>query len=152
MFDVFTLGKCSGKVEACVTVYELAYCFFCFHDKILFHIFCLIYCVGCTPIKSSADLKQVLKKVPVTIISPEELCAHLNFKTGTCVRRKEKTSSSLSQKYMEQHPNPCWEHIVKYSVRSFTCIRLPIIFARNMVFLMLSTQNSVKRNVILDCF
>ena len=109
-----------------MTVYKLAYCFFCSHDKILFdelHIFCstffFIYCVGCTPIKSSADLKQVLKKVPVTVISPEELCAHLDFKAGTCVRMKEKTSSSLSQKYMEQHPNPCWEHIVKVFCEEF---------------------------------
>ena len=79
----------------------------------------IYFCIGCTPIKCNEDLNKVLEKVPVTIVSREEMCAHLNFKPGTCVKIKEKTSFTLSLKYMEQHPNPCWEHIVKVFCEEF---------------------------------
>ena len=71
---------------------------------------CLYLNIGCTKIKGRKDLQKVLAQIHD--IPEDEMCLDLKITENACNNIDKKDAFSLSRKYMEQNPDPCWEYIV----------------------------------------
>ena len=65
----------------------------------------------CTTIKNAKKLENVLKEVSGVL--GDRMCSDLGITPATCNSIGIKDAFTLSQKYMEQHPEPCWENIIQ---------------------------------------
>ena len=71
----------------------------------------------CTTIKNAKRLEYVLKEV--SGVPGDRMCSDLDITRGTCNSMGRKDVFTLSQKYMEQHPEPCWENIIQVLCNDF---------------------------------
>ena len=68
----------------------------------------------CTRIESAKKLENVLKEVR---ISGDKMCRDLGITSCNSMDRKD--AATLSQNYMEQHPEPCLEDITEMLCEDF---------------------------------
>ena len=73
--------------------------------------------VDCTKITGRKELEKVLEEISDT--HPDKICSDLKIKSGTCNTIERKDMFTLSRKYMEQNPDPCWEDIIKILCEDF---------------------------------
>ena len=71
----------------------------------------------CTTIKNAKRLENVLKEV--SDVSGDKKCRDLDITRATCNSLGRKDPFTLSQKYMEQHPELCWENIIQVLCNDF---------------------------------
>ena len=79
-------------------------------------------CTDCTTIESAKKLENVLKEV--STVPYDKMCRDLNITSATCNGMETKNPFILSQKYLEQHPEPCWENVIKMLCNDFEHYKL----------------------------
>ena len=67
-------------------------------------------CTDCTTIESAKKLENILKEL--SAVPYDKMCRDLDITSATCNSMNRKDAFTLSQKYMEHHPEPCWENII----------------------------------------
>ena len=76
----------------------------------------------CTTIKNAKKLEYVLKEV--SGVPGDRMCSDLHITRTTCNSLGRKDVFTLSQKYMEQHIELCWENIIQVLCNDFELYKL----------------------------